>query len=118
MSHSTTTRQRELLATQSNAENNHNKNSSDETDVFERVPIEGTPFTRAKTGKGYTLLLGLYALTPTFKTIKQLEDYRKKNEWNLIVNTLHAMLDFHKLINQKQLAEQLMPNENQLKLEM
>lgn len=92
----------ELLNTQLNVNDNHKENSSKDLIVEGREPIEGTPFTLAKTARGYTLLMGLYALTPTFKTKKQLTEFRNKNEWNIIVNVLHAMLDFHKIINKEQ----------------
>lgn len=124
MSNSTNTKHTAQLNTQLNAKDSHNSNSYEEAipmieknrknTVHERVPIEGTPFTRAKNDHGYTLLMGLYALTPTFKTIKQLNDYKNKNEWNLITNVMHAMLDFHKLINQQKLNEQ----ENKLQQEI
>lgn len=99
MSQSTNSKHTEQLNTQLNANETHKQRYG--KPIVSREPIEGTPFTIAKNEKGYTLLLGLYALTPTFKTKKQLNEYRNKNEWNLIVNTLHAMLDFHKLINQE-----------------
>lgn len=70
--------------------------------VHERIPIGGTPFTMAKNDNGYTLLMGLYALTPTFKTKQQVVKFMKDNEWNLMVNVMHAMLDFHKLIKKEE----------------
>lgn len=99
MSNSTNTKHTDLLRTQSNVEETHNKKSS--TNVVQREPVEGTPFTIAKNDKGYTLLMGLYALTPTFKTKTALKSFWQKQEWNIIINMLHAMLDFHKLINNK-----------------
>lgn len=112
MSNSTNTKHTEQLNTQSNAKDNHNSNSyenaipmkerSKKNTVHVRTPVEGTPFTVAKNDIGYTLLMGLYALTPTFQTKKALDTYIKKNEWNLIVNVIHAMLDFNKLINTKE----------------
>lgn len=98
-----------------NAKNTHNSNSYDQAipmtetsrknTVHERTPLEGTPFTMAKTEKGYTMLMGFYALTPTLKTKRAVTNYLNKNEWNIMVNVIHAMLDFHKLINQKELNE-------------
>lgn len=81
--------------------------------IHTRTPLEGTPFTVAKNDIGYTLLMGLYALTPTFQTKKALDAYMKKNEWNLIVNVIHAMLDFNKLINTKDILKKEEQKEKQ-----
>lgn len=114
MSNSTVTKHGDLLDTQLNAENNHNKNSGEviTSKLLEREQEEGTPFTLVRSEEGYTILLGLYAITPTFKTKRQLAQFRKKNTWNIIVNVLHAMLDFHKLINQKEINAREEAKEN------
>lgn len=111
----TTSKHTAQLNTQLNVNENHKSTSFEEAipmqeksrknTVHERQHVEGTPFTIAKTDKGYTLLMGLYALTPTFKTKTQLKTFMNKNEWNLMVNIIHAMLDFHKLINTKEILK-------------
>lgn len=63
MSKSTNSKHTEQLNTQLNAEDNHRQNSGKV--IVSREPIEGTPFIIAKDEKGFTLLLGLYALTPS-----------------------------------------------------
>lgn len=62
MSNSTTTKQKDILNTQSNADQTHKENSS--KPLIERIPIDNTPFTLiGDQEKGYFIAMGNYKIT-------------------------------------------------------
>lgn len=91
MQHSTSTKQRDILKSQSSIKENPNYEYGSEQ-IIEREPIEGTPFTLITTqGKSFGVL-GKYALTEKYDTKEEVLDYMDKNFWNLVitVSTLTA----------------------------
>lgn len=83
MSHSTTSKQRELLNTQNNAEADNNSNSSQ---LIEREQVKHSPFwIVGTTEKGYFLTMGKYKISPTFKSKLELLVYKEECEWEIVI---------------------------------
>lgn len=90
MSHSTKTKQKDLLSTQLNAEETNNSEYSIKHDI-----VPNTPFAITTDEKGSFLRMGMYRLTE-YKSIDEIHDYIKNNQWDLVVNIVSAILDFEK----------------------
>lgn len=101
---STTVKRGVKSNTRSNAKKTHKENSG--KIKAEIIQVEGTPFVIAASEEGYRLVFGKYQISPTLKTKKEVEEYWKRNEWNIIVNVLHVMLEFHGLLNHKKEVEE------------
>lgn len=83
MSKSTNTKQRELLTTQENAENNPKQNST----LAEREQIQGTPFTLIKTQEQqWFMVMGDYRVTETTKTKEEQIKKLESEKWLLIMH--------------------------------
>lgn len=79
--------QRDILKLQTNAEETHNSQSSDQ--LIEREQIEGSPLWIVKIQNTYNLIMGQYKLNETpFESKKQILDYVKKEMWNIITRII------------------------------
>lgn len=85
----TSTKHGELLNTQSNVENNPNKNST----LIEQEKIEGTPFMAIKQNNQWFLTLGNYRLTEGTDTLEETEDKLKTEMWELIMKVSITVVD-------------------------
>lgn len=88
----TTTKQGDLLHTQSNVEETPNNKST----LITHNKIEGTPFyVTGNEEKGYFIRLGDYKISEAKQTedeaIKDLEE----NKWNIMVNIIATVVDLH-----------------------
>lgn len=94
MLHSTTTKQQDILKTQSDAENDPNLNSSQ---LITRKSVDGTPFYVVGTEeKGYFVVLGKYKIAETGKTEEEAIENLEKDKWKVIVNlitTINTIMD-------------------------
>lgn len=109
MYESTNSKQRELLATQTTAENNHKENSP----LIERQQIENTPFwIIGNKETGYNLVMGKWKLTTQpHKTKNDLKKWMNKNHWNLTLTMIIcATNDLHTITEEE--------NQNLLKQEI
>lgn len=83
-------KQRDILASQMNAGETHNSNSSqDSKPLIEREQVEGTPLWIVKMQNEYNLVMGQYKLNETSFTCKEdVMKYIKKEMWNLITRII------------------------------
>lgn len=83
MSNSTGTKHRELLNTQLNAEETHNKNSSE---LIFREAIEHTPFYLVGTEEnGYFITMGRFKLTENQPTKEKAINQLTIEQWNIVM---------------------------------
>lgn len=84
------TKQTELLKSQTNAEETHNSESSQDNEpLIEREKIEGSPFWTLKTNNEYIILFGKYKINDgSFKTKAEATKYLNKNHWDIMLRTI------------------------------
>lgn len=87
MQHLTSTKQRDILNTQSHVEEIHKQDS---TKLIEREPIENTPFwIVGNTENGYILTMGKYKVTQKkFNSIKEAREELENNTWELMLTVI------------------------------
>lgn len=86
MSNTTNLTQKDILHTQTNAEDNPNLKSSE---LIHREDIPNTPFKiSGNEDKGYFITLGKYKLTNNYITIEQAKDAILTNQWTIIMNMI------------------------------
>lgn len=90
MQHSTTTKQRDILNTQNNIENNPNSNSSQ---LISKDPIQNTPFWIVGTEEtGFMGVMGKYKITENFKTKDEALQELIKQDWATIINVVSIIV--------------------------
>lgn len=90
------TKQRELLRSQTNAEEPTNLNSSEE--LLEQNPIENTPFILVgNKEKGYFVAIGHYRLTPR-TTKEQALGLVEERDWNLLMAAMFTAVEVEKQV--------------------
>lgn len=87
MSNSTNKKHSEQLATQLNAEDNHNSNSNSE--LVDREQLDGTPFwIIGNEDDGYKLIMGKYQLTGTYRSKDEIIEQLENDMWKMILNMI------------------------------
>lgn len=90
MSQQTSTKQRDILNSQHNIENNPNSNSSP---LIIREPIENTPFWIVGTEeKGYMAVMGKYKITEQFTTKEEVKQEIIKKDWEVIIKVVSIII--------------------------
>lgn len=84
MSHSTTTKQQDILNTQVNAHNNHKQNST----LVEMDNITGTPFKWVKQDDKYFIVLGNNRLTEPTTTLSETLEKLQTEMFDVIFHTI------------------------------
>lgn len=92
----------------------HNKKSSESEQLVEYFPVKDTPFTVAKNGKEWYVLMGKYRLTEAMETKEEAMRDAKGTKWMRIMQVIQIMLTDHE--SEKTKAEEA--NKNQLKLSL
>lgn len=91
MSNTTQPKHADILHTQENIKETHNKKSNS---LITHEPIEGTPF--AITGasdKGYFLRLGDYRLTQDYKTTEEVRKILHTEMWDILIKVIAIILE-------------------------
>lgn len=92
--------------TGTNAEKKDNSNSFEE----HNIKLEGTPFVRRKTDKGWIVTMGNHRITEPTKTEKQAEDLIYKLNWltliRVIATAVENVLDEKQKIAKEELRKQ------------
>lgn len=80
---------RDLLQSQTNVEEIHNKDSGENKPLIDRRQIEGTPFwIIGSEEKGYCLVMGKWKITQEYDTIPEVELQLKSQQWQLILRMI------------------------------
>ena len=77
------------------ANETHKQASSDERQLIEIVPIEGTPFTAVRHDDKWFLALGKYRLTEVLKSQEQCIEESKDASWFRIMQIIKLMIEEH-----------------------
>lgn len=77
-----------------NSENETNKVSY--SSIIDREKIDGTPFIRIRTDKGFALTMGTYRLTEFYPTMADINKILKQKDWDTIITLVMALIDLTK----------------------
>lgn len=83
--------QQEILASQTNAENQDKPNSNSE--ILKRKKIQDTPFwIVGNDEQGYFLAMGINRISEILPTPEEVEKYLSKNMWDVITKIMIVMI--------------------------
>lgn len=92
------TKQKDILTTQLNTEETHNKDSGNEQ-LFKIKPIQNTPFHILNKENEYYLTIGNNLLTVGMETEEKILKYLEEHKWDIITTIIIIITD--KQINDK-----------------
>lgn len=68
-------------------------------ELIHHEQFKNTPFTLTTINNQKLLRLGKYIIIPQLNTEKEIEEYIQLNMWNIIANTIAAMIDINNQTN-------------------
>jgi len=101
------TKQADVLNTQNNTDDNHNKKSDS---LIERKQIEGTPFTMIKQENRYFLVMGDHRLTEPNPSEEETLNLLEKEYWRLLITIIAIVIE---KIKEKDKIEELKKNSDE-----
>lgn len=91
MPQQTSTKQRDILNTQNNAEETHNVDYSKK--IVTREPIDNTPFwVVGNEEQGYSIVMGKYRLTETAITPEKAIEKLETEKWKIITTVITTII--------------------------
>ena len=76
--------------------NNEETTTTNENQLVQQIPIEGTPFTAVKLEDYWFLTMGKYRLTEKLKSLEECKEEAKDASWYRIMQIINIMIKENK----------------------